>query len=95
MPGSERSIGRTITGTVNCDGDSTGGWGSRGTLKRSRKETLAADSCSPSVEVRYQWVSEVSVYHSQCLHKLQRKTKPPGRPCYQKNEKAFASPLSV
>ncbi|KAI7950657.1 hypothetical protein MJO29_009331 [Puccinia striiformis f. sp. tritici] len=51
MPESERSIGRTITSTVSCNGDSTGGWGSRGTLKRSRKETLATDSCSPSVEV--------------------------------------------
>ncbi|KAH9461290.1 hypothetical protein Pst134EA_017597 [Puccinia striiformis f. sp. tritici] len=50
MPESERSIGRTITSTVSCNGDSTGGWGSRGTLKRSRKETLATDSCSPSVE---------------------------------------------
>ncbi|KAH9461292.1 hypothetical protein Pst134EA_017600 [Puccinia striiformis f. sp. tritici] len=39
-----------FTSTVNCDGDSTGGWGSRGTLKRPRKETLATDPCSPSVE---------------------------------------------
>ncbi|POW17217.1 hypothetical protein PSTT_00549 [Puccinia striiformis] len=51
IPESERSIGRTITSTVNCDGDSTGSWGSRGALKRSRKETLATDPCSPSVEV--------------------------------------------